>query len=165
MQAPDAASRDQITAAGETILHEMNAEIRKHKLEDDVSVHAIDKEIIITMKERGTFRPGEAATLESSRPMLENIARVIQTHEAFQVEIEGHTDTVPIQTPLYPSNWELSVSRAASVLRYFIHDHGIDPSRFSIKGSADQKPVADNDTEDNRARNRRVEIRLKTKDM
>jgi len=55
----------------------MKAEIRKHSLENDVSVHAIDKEIIITMKERVAFRPGEAVTLESSRPMLDNIAHVI----------------------------------------------------------------------------------------
>lgn len=163
--APNRTAGYQNAVIGETILHEMNAEIRKHKLEGDVSVHAIDKEIVITMKERVTFRPGEALTLESSKPMLDNIAHVIHKHDAFQVEIEGHTDNVPIKTLLYPSNWELSVARAASVLKYFIHDHGIAPSRLSIKGSADQKPVAENDSAYNRARNRRVEIRLKTKDV
>jgi len=161
--APDSEAQ-KAASVNEAIMDEMNAKIKKHDLGDDVSVRAVDREIIITMKEKVTFRPGEAETLEDSKPILDNIARVIQQHDTFQIEIEGHTDNVPIKTQLYPSNWELSVARATSVLKYFISDHGISPSRLSIKGNADQKPVAENDTQENRARNRRVEIRLKAKE-
>jgi chemotaxis protein MotB len=146
------------------ILDEMSSEIKNLDLENDVSVHAVDKEIIITLKEKVTFSPGEAETLISSQPILDNIAQIIQRNPSFLVEIEGHTDNVPIKTLLYPSNWELSVARATSVLKYFISHHGISPSRLTIKGNADQKPVAMNDTPENRARNRRVEIRLKEKE-
>jgi chemotaxis protein MotB len=146
------------------ILDEMGSEIKKLDLENDVSVHAVDKGIIITMEEKVTFRPGESETLKSSEPILDHIAHIIQRNPSFLVEIEGHTDNVPIKTRLYPSNWELSVARAASVLKYFINHHGITPSRLSIKGNADQKPAALNDTPENRARNRRVEIRLKEKE-
>jgi chemotaxis protein MotB len=161
--APDSEAQ-KAASVNEAIMAEMNAKIKKHDLGDDVSVRAVDREIIITMKEKVTFRPGEAETLEDSKPILDNIARVIQQHDTFQIEIEGHTDNVPIKTQLYPSNWELSVARATSVLKYFISDHGISPSRLSIKGNADQKPVAENDTQENRAQNRRVEIRLKAKE-
>lgn len=146
---------------GEWIKDEITSRISSLDMGDDVSVLAVDKEIIITMKEKVTFRPAGADILESSEPVLKNIAEIIKKYPSFLVEIEGHTDNIPIQTSLYPSNWELSVARATSVLKYFIHDHGIDPSRLSVKGSADQKPLVPNDTPENRAKNRRVEIRLK----
>ena len=143
------------------IVREVGEGIRQLHLGDDVSVRAMDKEVLITLKEQITFRPGEAETLKDSEPILDNIAEIIQRYPSYLVEIEGHTDNVPINTALYPSNWELSVARATSVLKYFIGRHGIEPSRLSIKGDADQQPVAPNDTPDNRARNRRVDIRLK----
>jgi chemotaxis protein MotB len=146
-----------------TMVAEMSETIKKLEMENDVSVHAVDKEIIITLKEKVTFMPGEAEALKSSEPILDDIARIIRQHPTFQVDIEGHTDNVPIMTQRYPSNWELSVARATSVLKYFINRHGIDSSRLSIKGNAEQKPLVDNDTPDNRAKNRRVEIRLKEK--
>jgi chemotaxis protein MotB len=145
------------------MVDEMSVTIKKLELENDVSVHAVDREIIITLKEKVTFMPGEAEALRSSEPILDDIARIIRQHPAFQVDIEGQTDNVPIMTQRYPSNWELSVARATSVLKYFINQHGIDSSRFSIKGNAEQKPLVDNDTPDNRAKNRRVEIRLREK--
>jgi chemotaxis protein MotB len=113
------------------------------------------------MKEKVTFNPAEAEIIQSSGPILSNIAEIIKEHPSFLVEIEGHTDNIPIKTSHYPSNWELSVARATNVLKFFIDNHSIDPSRFSVKGSADQKPVASNDSPENRAKNRRVEIRLK----
>ncbi len=156
----------QMTAstAGEKIKDEVDSEIKKLDLGDDVSVRTVDKEVVITMKDKIIFMPGQADILNTLKPMLENIARVIQRHPSFLVDIEGHTDNVPIKTRLYPSNWELSVARATSVLKYFINNQGIDPSRLSIKGNADQKPAVPNDTPENRAQNRRVEIRLKEKE-
>jgi chemotaxis protein MotB len=163
-QTIDAGMQMPVSPVGEKIRDEMNSNIKKLDLENDVSVRAVDKEIIITMKEKVTFRPGEAEILESSGPMLANIARVVQRHPSFLVDIEGHTDNVPIRTRLYPSNWELSVARATSVLKLFINNYGIDPSRLSLKGNADQMPAVPNDTSENRGRNRRVEIRLKEKE-
>jgi chemotaxis protein MotB len=145
------------------MVDEMSDTIKKLEMENDVSVQAVDRGIIITLKEKVTFMPGEAEALKSSEPILDDVARIIRQHPAFQVEIEGHTDNVPIMTQRYPSNWELSVARATSVLKYFINRHGIDSSRLTIKGNAEQKPLVDNDSPENRAKNRRVEIRLKEK--
>jgi chemotaxis protein MotB len=141
----------------------MNSIIRKMDIGDDVSVRAADVEIVISIKERITFRPGEAEILKGSEPILDNVANLILRYPSFSVEIEGHTDNMPIRTRLYPSNWELSVVRATSVLKYLIATRRIDPSRLSIKGNADQKPVVPNDTPQERAQNRRVEIRMKEK--
>jgi len=148
-------------STAEDIRGEMESLIRGLNMENEVSVDAVEKEIVITMKESVTFRPAEAEILKGSIPVLERIADIIMRHPSFIVEIDGHTDNVPISTRRYPSNWELSVARAASVLRYFITKHGINPSRFYIKGNADQRPIVPNDTPQQRSRNRRVEIRLK----
>lgn len=158
-----AAELDQKAAVpGETIRDEIKSGMNKLDLGDDISIHVSNREIVITINEKVTFMPGEADILDSSKPVLDNIAGIIQKYPFYQAEIIGHTDNVPINTSRYPSNWELSVARAASVLKYFINDHDIDSSRLSIKGDADQKPIAPNDTPANRALNRRVEIRLKS---
>lgn len=153
-----------IDVVRERITDEVTSEINNLSLNGDVSVKAIDKEIIITMKENVSFNPGEALILKRSEIILDNIASIIEKYPVFMVEIVGHTDNVPIKTSLYPSNWELSVGRSTSVLKYFINKHGIDPSRLSIKGNADQHAIVPNDTPENRAQNRRVEIRLKEKE-
>ncbi len=134
-------------------------------LGEEVSVVEKGREVVVIMKEKVTFLKGEADVLTGSLPLLNRIAGIMSRHPEYLVEISGHTDNVPIKTPLYPSNWELSVARSANVLKYFIHSHVIDTSRLSIKGYADQKPLTSNDTPENRARNRRVEIRFTRTDV
>lgn len=146
---------------GESIRDEITSGMNGLDMGDAVSILGTNREIIITIKEKVTFRPGEADMLGSFGPVLDNIAEIIHKYPYFHAEIIGHTDNVPINTTRYPSNWELSVARAATVLKYLINNHSIDSSQLSIKGNADQKPIAPNDTPANRAENRRVEIRLK----
>lgn len=71
--------------------------------------------------------------------------------------MEGHTNSIPISTEKFPSNWELSTARASSIVRYFIAK-GINPERLKVSGYADTKPIASNATPEGRAQNRRVEI-------
>ncbi|MDO9601327.1 MAG: OmpA family protein, partial [Rhodocyclaceae bacterium] len=75
---------------------------------------------------------------------------------------EGHTDNAPINTPLFPSNWELSGARAASVVRLFI-ETGVDPRSLTATGYAEQRPIADNASAEGRQRNRRVAINMEAK--
>lgn len=75
------------------------------------------------------------------------------------ITVEGHTDNLPVRSRRYRSNWELSAARAFSVIRYFL-DSGINPERLSALGYGEYRPVATNDTEENRAKNRRIEITL-----
>ncbi|MBF0336510.1 MAG: flagellar motor protein MotB [Nitrospirae bacterium] len=143
------------------ITGEIASLIRELDLQDDVSVTAMNKDIVVTMRENVSFAPGAATVLAPSTPVLDNIAEIINRYPGLMVEIDGHTDNVPIRTALYPSNWELSAARATSVLRYFIAKHDIEPSRLYVKGNADSRPITPNDTPEHRAQNRRVEIRLK----
>jgi chemotaxis protein MotB len=78
----------------------------------------------------------------------------------FPIRVEGHTDNIPIRTRRYPSNWDLSIARAVNVVKYFINTDGINPSRLSAVGYGASRPVAANDSPENRSKNRRVEIVL-----
>jgi chemotaxis protein MotB len=75
-----------------------------------------------------------------------------------EVRIEGHTDDVPISTPLFPTNWELSSARATTVARRLVEFGGIKSNRLIAAGYGDSRPAASNDTRDGRARNRRVDV-------
>jgi chemotaxis protein MotB len=145
----------------EKIQKDMSAMVAGLNLDNQVTVQAINHEIIITMKEKVSFKTGEADILKVSEPILDTIAQTVQKYPSFLVDIDGHTDDLPIKTSRYPSNWELSVARATSVLKYLITNHDLDPARFTIKGNADQRPLTPNWSPEQRAQNRRVEIRLK----
>jgi len=81
------------------------------------------------------------------------------------VRIEGHTDDRPIETPIYPSNWELSSTRATTVVRYYVENHGIPPDRISALGYGEYRPIRANNTPENRARNRRVDVVILTMEV
>lgn len=106
------------------------------------------------------FNVGEAALQPEARQTLADVAKVL-SGEDFAIEVEGHTDNLPISTPQFPSNWELSSARASSVVRLFI-EQGIAAKRLTAKGAADNLPVLPNDTPEGRARNRRVTITVLT---
>ncbi|HSQ33995.1 MAG TPA: OmpA family protein, partial [Peptostreptococcaceae bacterium] len=78
------------------------------------------------------------------------------------IVIEGHTDNIPIKSSKYGSNWELSTQRAVSVVRFFVEQKGMSPTQFSATGYGEYKPLVDNKTPENRAKNRRVDIVITT---
>jgi chemotaxis protein MotB len=104
------------------------------------------------------FPPGKAELLESSLQYLDALIPILKRPD-FRIIVEGHTDSIPISTTLYRSNWELSAARAASFVTY-LEEHGVDPKRMMVHGHGPYSPIAPNDTEENRARNRRIEIML-----
>jgi chemotaxis protein MotB len=127
-----------------------------------------DPDIQVTHTHQGTrlsfedqvlFDFGRAAINPTGFVFLNKIADALNK-TPYAVRVEGHTDNVPIQTRRFPSNWELSVARAVSVVKYFADVSNIDPKRLSAVGYGESRPVAANDTVSNRAKNRRVEILL-----
>ena len=129
-----------------------------------------DPDIEVTRTHQGTrlsfedqvlFDFGRSAINPAGFVFLDKIADVLHKMP-YAVRVEGHTDNVPIRTRRFPSNWELSVARAVSVVKYFAEVSNIDPRRLSAVGYGESRPVAENDTLDNRAKNRRVEILLLT---
>ena len=107
------------------------------------------------------FPPGEAVLGPQAVTALRAVADVIAP-ASFPVTIEGHTDNTPINTFRFPSNWELSAVRASSVVRLFV-ESGVAPERLTAAGYSDQRPVADNETEQGRSRNRRVAIQIESR--
>ena len=107
------------------------------------------------------FAPGEARLDLGAVRALGTVGRVLAATD-FPIAVEGHTDNIRISTPQFPSNWELSAARAASVVRLFI-DTAVDPRRLTATGYADQRPVADNATAEGRQSNRRVAITIESR--
>lgn len=107
------------------------------------------------------FAPGDAALGADAVTALRAVAQVLAP-AGFPITVEGHTDNLPISTYRYPSNWELSAVRASSVARLFI-DSGVAADRLTAAGYADQRPVADNGSQEGRARNRRVTILIESR--
>jgi len=114
--------------------------------------------IRIRIKGALLFAPGKAALKKSALPLIDSLSEVLYKH-GYYLLVEGHTDATPIATERFPSNWELSGSRAAAVLRHLI-DTGVDSKRLTCVGLADSYPLAGNDTEQGRSENRRVEFVL-----
>lgn len=128
-----------------------------------VSVLQTSRGIVLEINASALFNPGEAELQSAAVRTLGEVARIIAP-DPMPVEIEGHTDNIPIQSPRFPSNWELSSARASSVARLFIA-HGVAGGRMTVIGSAANHPVATNNTPEGRARNRRITVTLITPGM
>jgi chemotaxis protein MotB len=115
--------------------------------------------VLITLENGILFPSGSADLSPGGYPLLGKVAEVVG-RLPYTLRIEGHTDDVPIRTTRFASNWELSVARAVSVVKYFIHRGGIAPVRLSAAGYGASKPLVPNDGPLNRRKNRRVEIIL-----
>ncbi|MBI3608248.1 MAG: OmpA family protein [Nitrospirae bacterium] len=113
--------------------------------------------LIIRVADTLVFETGRAEILPQHGPMLDKIAELL-AEIPNQVHVEGHTDNVPIRTPQFPSNWELSANRAATIVRYFVEQRSLDPRRFSVGGNGEFRPIASNNTPEGQAKNRRVDI-------
>jgi len=125
---------------------------------DLIKVKKNDFWIELEMNSKLLFASGEAELSNQARPVLRKIARSIKDVPNV-INIEGYTDNIPIDTVEFPSNWDLSAARATSVVREFI-DNGISPKRLAAVGYGEFHPVADNNTEQGRFKNRRVVLVL-----
>lgn len=107
------------------------------------------------------FDPGEAQLGPDAVRALRAVGEVLAPAD-FPITVEGHTDNLPIATAMFPSNWELSAVRASSVVRLFV-ESGVNPTRLTAAGYGDQRPLANNETPEGRARNRRVTILVESR--
>ncbi len=113
--------------------------------------------LVISLREVGFFESGSAQMKSASEAAFDRIANMLRQRD-YRLRIEGHTDNVPIHTPQFSSNWELSTSRATEIVRLLIVREGFDPNRLSASGFAEYHPVATNRTAEGRGINRRVDI-------
>lgn len=113
--------------------------------------------LIVRLRDAAFFESASASIREEVMPDLEAVARTLKDLKN-EVRIEGHTDSVPIRSNVYRSNWELSAARAAGVLTFFVETSGLEEGRMSVAGYGSQRPLASNDTQEGRSQNRRVDI-------
>ncbi|ERP32077.1 OmpA/MotB family protein [Chitinivibrio alkaliphilus] len=126
-------------------------------LEDAVRVKVTEKGIGVIINDPVTFDPGSAELKNEFMTILETVMTTIEDIPQKAIRVEGHTDNVPISTPQYPSNWELSSARALSVVQY-LYGRGIDPAKLSAVGYGEYRPLVPNTSAENRQKNRRIEI-------
>jgi chemotaxis protein MotB len=134
-------------------------------LEEEISKGLIDVEteatsIIIRIQEKGSFPSGRANLNPEFFEVISKITKVVANTPG-KIIVAGHTDNIPISTRRFRSNWELSSARAVTVVHAMLSNASIEEERFLIQGYADSKPLVANDTADNRAQNRRVELVIK----
>lgn len=134
--------------------------LQEEAIGDQVDVSFTAQYIQLTMKGALLFDSGSAELKEESKEVLSKVGRVLEQYSGGTVEIEGHTDNVPITTARYASNEELSSARALSVFYYLKDNTYLNPANLKHAGMGERVPVADNSTEEGRSMNRRVEIRI-----
>lgn len=138
------------------LIDEVNRIINREKLQDQVEVKATNRGVVVSGKGSTFFNSGEAEVLTKAHMLLKKLGKEINK-VPYDVAIEGHTDNIPIRSGKYPSNWELSSARASNIVRFLISS-GVKSSKLRAVGFAETVPKVPNNTEFNRAQNRRIEI-------
>lgn len=126
---------------------------------DQVEIFMEERGMILSFKEKLFFNIGSADIKPEAQELLLKVGKVLSLDAHF-IRVEGHTCDLPIRTSKFPSNWELSTTRATNVARFFIDRAGIDPRRMGATGYAEFRPRVPNLSEENRMLNRRVDILL-----
>ncbi|KAB0671871.1 OmpA family protein [Oryzomonas sagensis] len=137
----------------------IEAYLVKQGAQNKVNLTITRRGLIVSLKEAGFFDSGQAQIKQSAYELLNTIAEVMTQYNN-PLRIEGHTDNAPISTAQFPSNWELSTTRATNVLKYLLKYYDAEPEKISATGYGEFRPVADNSTPENRAKNRRVDMVL-----
>jgi chemotaxis protein MotB len=126
-------------------------------LRKEIAIRSERDGLVISLREVGFFASGSAQMKSTSEAAFDRIASMLRQRE-YRLRIEGHTDNIPIHTAQFPSNWELSASRATEIVRLLIVRDGFAPDRLSAGGFAEYHPAASNRTPEGRGMNRRVDI-------
>ena len=124
-----------------------------------VDLEVTEKSIILRVREKGSFPSGSANIIKPFKAIVDKISEVFRSFDGIIV-VSGHTDNIPIKTYRFRSNWELSSSRAVSVIHELVKTSALRDKRFKIAAYAETQPVDSNDTSAGRSKNRRVEIMM-----
>jgi chemotaxis protein MotB len=160
--------RDSVIAEREQVAEDLRNNLKDCQGENAVLVEQSEEVVMITVQDQLGFSSSQVIVLDSMVPTLEAIARTVKEHPDWDIFVEGFTDDVKIGeewTEQYPSNWELGAFRAAAVVRYMTNNLDLAADRFAAVSYGPFRPVADNDTAEGRAENRRVRFVLHKSQM
>ncbi|SHE94623.1 chemotaxis protein MotB [Caldanaerobius fijiensis DSM 17918] len=139
------------------IYEKLGKYINENKMNDKIKLVLDERGLTIRFVDTVLFDTGKADLKPESLEILSKVSNIIK-NDNHPIKIEGHTDNVPINNSKYPSNWELSTDRAVTVLKYLVNVHHFPPERLSAEGFGEYRPVVPNNSDANRAKNRRVDI-------
>lgn len=144
----------------EEMADDVNADIAKYGIQDQVEVSFNAQYIMITLSGAVLFDSGSEVMKQGALPLVDKVGRILDHYTANIIEVEGHTDNVPIHNGRFADNNVLSMYRALSVADYLREVTSIDPAHIKSSGRGDYVPIADNATAEGRALNRRVVIKI-----
>ncbi|MBD2871639.1 flagellar motor protein MotB [Paenibacillus arenilitoris] len=144
----------------EQLKKQIDAYIEKNGLTSDLETKLNLSQLMITISDNALFAPAQATVKPESRELAVAIGKMLEKYPDYEVIISGHTDNKPISTVFFKSNWDLSSMRAIRFLDILLENKQLKPERFSAIGYGEYRPVADNKTEEGRAKNRRVEVSI-----
>jgi chemotaxis protein MotB len=149
-------------------LDRLNKDLEKEIQEGKLEIRMEPRGLVISLRQSAFFSSGTDALDQGNLPVMKKLAELIATLPN-SIQLEGHTDSIPIHNDRFKSNWELSCARAIAVLETFCGTFELSRQRFSVVGRADTLPIDSNETAEGRARNRRVDVvilnRLKVEHM
>lgn len=152
--------KEEQLAETEKIAEEVESLAEKNNIDAELDVDFNGQYVTLTLNGALLFDSGSAKIKEESMPVLDKLALILTKYKDHTIEIEGHTDNVPIHTAEFADNNELSSFRALSVFNYLLEVSDLDPVNLKHSGRGEYIPVADNTTAEGRMRNRRVEIKI-----
>lgn len=151
---------EQYLKENEIMAETIEEAVQESNMEDQIEVNFTSQYVQLTMKGALLFDSGSAELKEEAEKVLTKVGVILERYSNGTIEIEGHTDNIPISSSQYASNEELSSARALSVF-YFLSDNTvINPTYLRHAGMGERVPIADNSTEEGRSKNRRVEIKI-----
>jgi chemotaxis protein MotB len=153
---------EQLEKATQTY-QDLTKKLEKEIHEGQVQITEMKNRLTMTMVDKILFSSGSASIGKEGKLVLDKVIEILKDVKDRRIQVEGHTDNVRIYSAIkkrYPTNWELSTARATEVVRYLQESGGIDPAILSATGYSEYQPVASNDTDEGKAKNRRIEIVL-----
>ena len=144
----------------EKLAERIEEAIEESQMEDQIQLDFTSQYVQLTLKGAILFDSGSASLKKDAMPIVERVALILERYAESEIEIEGHTDNVPIHTSRFANNNELSSARALSMFNYLVENTTLEPARIKHSGRGEYLPIADNSTPEGRAKNRRIEIKI-----
>ena len=140
--------------------YNLNKSLEKDQVNesDDITIDINETVVMISISDKMLFNTASYKVSNKANDILQKLANVINSEPSIEVMVEGHTDSRSISTSKIADNWDLSVLRATSVVRKLQKDYGVAPEKLIASGRSSYKPLAENDSNENRAKNRRTRI-------
>lgn len=152
--------QEEMLKQNEQLAEKIDEALAEQNLTGDIDVDFTSQYVELTLNGALLFDSGKADLKQEALPLMEKVGVILQKYAQSVIEVEGHTDNVPISTAKFANNNELSSARALSVFDYLVENTNLNPSNIKHSGRGEYIPVADNSTPEGRAKNRRVEIKI-----